>query len=316
MTLLQMKPCSEFDDVRLEFNQAIDRIKAMAQQEQHYCSSLDYFRVFLGDTESKSPRATPTSPEHHQRADAQSRIKMCKWCYQVVDYFKFNRETVQIGMAYMDRFLATPQGRPYLEDHFVFQLACITCLYVAIKLHESVELGSSLLCELSRGYYSVLQIIQMEQVLLKALHWRLNPPTAASFVKHIFALMPSTTISVNDRRQMISIAQYQAELAVFDYNLMIANTVSAIAVAAVWNAMESIKISTCFVTSHKMNFVNRMYSLNGFVHDMEGVQNCRVNLLRVLNENNKISVLSCQESPPHVRHGSVAVELGIKELKL
>jgi len=271
MLLPLMRSDSEFDSVTVDDRHAIHRIHAMTQQEQHY-------RVWDSegdDRESISLYITSglaTTTEQH--VDSQSRKLMCNWCYQVVDYFKFSRETVQIGMSYFDRFLATPQGRPYLQDRSIFQLACITCLYVAIKVHEPIELDMSLLCELSRGSYTVSQIIRTEMIILEALQWRLNPPTTTAFVQHIFALLASSFS--HDLKPLMDIALYQAEVSVFDHNIILDNKASAIAIAAVLNSLESDEVSA-------LSIVKNMRSITGMTSDLIGIQDCRKKLMSCVN---------------------------------
>jgi len=284
MPLLSMKPCcSNLDGMRVDTRQAIDRIQAMKQQEHQY-NSLDYFSVYI-DTDSRStlsdlsPSTKNTTP---QRADVQCRMKMCEWCYQVVDYFKFNRETVQISMSYLDRFLATSQGRPYLGDRSGFQLVSIACLYLAIKVHEPMELDMLLLAELSRGCCSVAQITNMEKVILDALQWRMNPPTIGTFVQHIFALLPSS-VPACVRKSLMDVAHYQTELAIFDYGLSVTSRPSAIATAAVINAMEGMD-AVSFSSSLKNTCLSHMSTMIGFTSCMDGVPECRKRLMRYLRE--------------------------------
>jgi len=251
----------------------------MAQQEQHY-SAMNYFFLSLNDMESRLPStsmaATSNNPQTNRtelRADAQCRFKMCQWCYQVVDYFKFNRETVQIGMSYFDRFLATPQGRPYLQDRSIFQLACITCLYVAIKVHEPIELDMSLLCKLSRGSYSVSQISRTETIILEALQWRLNPPTTTAFVQHIFALL-SSSFTTFVLQSLMDAALHQTEIANTNASIILNNKASVVAFAAVWNAMDSIGVSAG-------SLVSSMHDFTGTASDIECIQSCQTQLKRV-----------------------------------
>lgn len=292
MLIPLMRSDSEFDSVTVDDRHAIHRIHAMTQQEQHY-------RVWESegdDRESISLYITSgfaTTTEQH--VDSQSRKLMCNWCYQVVDYFKFSRETVQIGMSYFDRFLITPQGRPCIADRSHFQLACITCMYVAIKVNEQMDLHASLLCQLSRGSYTVSQITHMEKVILESLQWRLNPPTATAFVQHIIALLPSS-FSPNDRSRLLNVALYQAELALFDHRLVRANAASTIAAAAVSNAVESIGSLECPL-SLKGAFMKNVHRVIGSLPGIDDLRDCQTQLLRCFTESiEKSTSASCSET--------------------
>ncbi len=261
--------------------QTIDRLRIMAQQVQFYYS--------IGNLSHSN---------YDVAATASCRMKMCKWCYQVVDYFKFSRETVQIGMSYFDRFLATPQGRRCLEDWCAFQLACITCMYLAIKVHEPMELDASLLCELSRGAYSVPEITHMEKVILQELQWRVNPPTATAFVQHIFSLLPSSY--VDNKSDRLRSAVHQAELSVFDYSLVFTGTSFKIAAAAVLNAIEDTAISLqSLIPSIFRNLLDMDDSL----------QDCRAKLLLCVQRNLKMPVLLSSIDSLEVRQSGVAYKL-------
>jgi len=239
------------DSLTADEQVTLDRLRVMINQVQFYCSLSKLSNAALD-------KATTT---------ASCRMKMCTWCYQLVDYFKFSRETVQIGISYFDRFLSTDQGRKLPQDRSAFQLACITSMYMAIKVHEPMELDVSLLCELSRGCYSVSEVIRMEQVILHALQWRLNPPTATSFVKHMFSLVTSS--SIHDKNDRLRSALHQAELSVFDYSFVFTATSFTIASAAVSNALEGTGISL-----HSL-----IPDLLSSLHDLESVLNCREKLL-------------------------------------
>jgi hypothetical protein len=171
-----------------------------------------------------------------QIVDEESRIKMCEWCYQVVDFCKFRRETVGIGMSYLDRYISTPQGRLALTDRKFYQLAAMTSLYMAIKIHEPLEMETSLLADLSRGVYTDLQIAEMERKILDGLEWRLAGPTPLTFIQHFMALLD---VDLRVKGAIMDYARYQVELAVSSLDL-VPRRPSEIALAAILNAMEGI----------------------------------------------------------------------------
>ena len=90
------------------------------------------------------------------------REKICEWSYQVIDHFDFSREVVSISMHYLDRYLATRSVNKKL-----FQLAAMTSLYLAIKLYEPGTLTMASMIELSRGYFQVEQMAEMEIAILR-----------------------------------------------------------------------------------------------------------------------------------------------------
>ena len=90
------------------------------------------------------------------------REKICEWCYQVVDHFDYNRQVVSIALNYLDRYLAL---RPV--NRKIFQLAAMTCLFLAIKLNETRPLSLPAFLSLSRGYFQADHVLKMEHAILR-----------------------------------------------------------------------------------------------------------------------------------------------------
>ena len=90
------------------------------------------------------------------------REKICEWSYQVVDHFDFSRETVNVSLSYLDRFLASrPANKKF------FQLAAMTSLYIAVKLYEPGILTPASFVELSRGFFTEDHVTAMEESILR-----------------------------------------------------------------------------------------------------------------------------------------------------
>eukprot|EP00542_Grammatophora_oceanica_P009416 CAMPEP_0194026086 /NCGR_PEP_ID=MMETSP0009_2-20130614/393_1 /TAXON_ID=210454 /ORGANISM="Grammatophora oceanica, Strain CCMP 410" /LENGTH=282 /DNA_ID=CAMNT_0038664593 /DNA_START=78 /DNA_END=926 /DNA_ORIENTATION=- len=186
--------CASVEDV-------ISSVEAMRRQEQETYHCEDYLYTSSRGAPSRGPLA----------ADVECRTKMAEWCYQVVDFCRFNRETVGIAMDMLDRYLmASPAA---IEDRKIFQLAAMTCLYTAVKVHEPEAMEPKTISGLSRGAYTVEQVEEMERQILVAIKWRVNPPTALSFVHHFLAL---TQV---DASELMDMAKFQTELAVSEYAL-------------------------------------------------------------------------------------------------
>ena len=137
----------------LDNSQIMDRLNVMKIQEATNYRCADYLSNL------------PAAPHH---VDTWCRLKRIEWCFQVIDFIKFSRETVVIAIAYLDRFMSSssPRALQVLQDRKEFQLATMTALYVAIKLHEPTQIGISLLTELSRGSFTEQDFKQMEMDLL------------------------------------------------------------------------------------------------------------------------------------------------------
>jgi len=153
-----------------------DQFAAIHRQESCFYNCVDYFspefqakqtEQFSNDPEkcsflSQLSCGSSSCSSSRTRINECWREKICEWSYQVIDHFDFNREIVSISMSYLDRYLCTcPVNRK------VFQLAGMTSLYMAIKLHESSDIKMSSFIELSRGYFSLDHIIAMERSILR-----------------------------------------------------------------------------------------------------------------------------------------------------
>jgi len=232
---LQFECMSAKDAVWIhDTDECMEVIKAMKRQEMKY-SCCDYLN-----------QADPTSASVAINEECRSR--MCEWCYQTVDYFSLSRSSVHIAMSCLDRFLTTPRGKKYISNRSLYQLACIACLYVTIKVHEPVELGLSVLVELCRGAYSTKQILEAEQSILSALDWAINPPSPKAFIHQYITFLPKT-ISQETRNQILDLACYQADLALSDYKLGVLFSPSKVAFASILNAIAYIPSSSQFLST-------------------------------------------------------------------
>lgn len=305
-------------DEDVETDQIIDRIVAMKRQELTY-ETQDYLFIALEDDASEVSESLSIDKPHddghpdknistnnRRIIDEDCRVRICDWCYKTVDQYNFKRESVQIAMSYLDRFLSTKQGETYLEDQMMYQLATITCLYIAMKFHESVSLDVTFFTKMSNGYYSKNQIFETEVIILFALQWKMNPPTVAVFVRHILQLLPKSSMPNDLRQKVYESAQYQAEVATLDYTVSVLNRPSAVAMAIVMNALDQ----TIIEYQMKMNPVHIMISsslhsqilknrllqslgdIKGFSAniDMDGVSECGQILLRYLNSQDQDNV--------------------------
>ena len=201
------------------------------QEDTGYLATVDFLH--------QDDPAGLTVPLGPLNVDADCRYKMAAWCYQVVDFCKFRRETVEIAMNFLDRFLVTPAGLSAKIDRKLYQLAAMTCLYTAVKIHEPEAMDPKLVSNLSRGTYSPQEVESMESVVLAALQWRLNPPTALSFVRQFLDLIPDDVLSRDIRQTVYDITKYQTELAVNESEFVCIKS-STVAYCAVMNALESV----------------------------------------------------------------------------
>ena len=165
--------------------------------------------------------------------DADCRFRMAEWCYQIVDYCKFDRQVVEVAMSCLDRFsVASPT---LLRDRNRYQLASMTCLYSAIKQMEPEAMPLALMAKLSQGLFTKQQIETMELEMLQAIQWRVHPPTASAFAHYLLKLSGNNQ---DDQNQVLKLTESQIKTAV-SYADFIHVPASAIALASLINAFES-----------------------------------------------------------------------------
>lgn len=184
----------------MDYEDSLETITAMRHQEESAYQVTDYFQSMrqrlaqhtmckcydsdcsdtegLSDSESSSYKscsstasescsscASSTAPSTSGKnpCDPSCRAIMFQWMVRLVDFFpSMHRETVAYAMDFLDRFLQTPSGRGALQRRSVFQLAAISCLYTAVKMHESAAVSPKFLEQLSRDEYTVRDVERME----------------------------------------------------------------------------------------------------------------------------------------------------------
>lgn len=189
------------------------------------------------------------------------REKISEWCYQVVDHFDYNRQVVSIAMNYLDRYLAL---RPV--NRKIFQLAAMTCLFLAIKLNETRPLSLPAFLSLSRGYFQAEHVLKMEHAILRALQWRMNPPIALVQAKHLMFVLPR---HVQRKSEILEITRFLTEITVCDY-FFVSKKLSTVALAALYSAFDIIGTS-CISEADKNYFkceVRRLTTLESVTDDV------------------------------------------------
>jgi hypothetical protein len=208
--------------------QNIATIHAMRRQEELGYSVDDYLSCLPN---INSALDTPV--------DASCRFVMAKWCNEISDFCNYKRETVAIAMNCLDRFMSTRSGHEILLDRNLYQLAAMTALYSSVKIHEQEAMDPNLVSTLSRGVHSAQAVEAMESKMLNAIQWRVNPPTAMSFVRSMIDLVPENFMLSFEKETILDIAKFQIEMIVTEYDFCSFNA-SSIAFACALNALESV----------------------------------------------------------------------------
>lgn len=264
-------------------DEAADCIAVMRlQEESDAYRRVDYLAsLHSGDDQqieeepNENSRSRPQSHGFAARpVDAECRRKMSDWCLKVVDYCDFDRETVSVAMTYLDRFLSSaspsspaggacrPRARSCLVSRREYQLAAMTSLYLAVKLHEPLlTMDAEHVSDLSRGSYSAAEVVAMERDILAALRWRTSDPTPLGFLARFVSLLPTScqgggddgeeedgndsdsssagaTSTSSAEEVLLEMGRTQTELAASEYSFVALNA-STVAVAALLNAAEA-----------------------------------------------------------------------------
>lgn len=154
----------------------------------------------------------------------------------------------------------------------------MTALYVAIKLHEPLEMETSLLADLSRGCYTEMEFVEMEQTILQALEFRVNGPTPLSFLQHFMTMVPAT-VHPTVADLVMDYARYQMELAVSEQAFAHIKP-SELALASLLNALEGMDTSLFPLNDQAKLIRGVEHATEIFVHEAELTQS-KLSLLMV-----------------------------------
>mmetsp|Transcript_9634 Transcript_9634/g.13468 ORF Transcript_9634/g.13468 Transcript_9634/m.13468 type:complete len:410 (-) Transcript_9634:406-1635(-) len=310
----------------IDESEVLDRMAVMREQEETVYRCGDYLGmaelqrkrkldIKVSAFDARLPETSQSRNDPEQNAvDEQCRVKMCEWCYQVVDFCKFRRETVGIAMSYLDRYLFSgietdPQPLKDItlkafHDRRNFQLAAMTSLYIAIKLFEPLEMDTALLSQLSRGCYSTTEIAEMECNILTGLSWRVHGPTAHSFVQHMVALLPSLQQSSGALdfgmsspivSTLLDCATFQTEIAIGHY-FFVHRRPSTIALSSIINALEGIDIEI-FPHAERATFITAIANVMRIDPQSSEVLAVRMKLLEAFaSSSGEAELTSTEES--------------------
>lgn len=246
--------------MQFPMDETLDVIKGMCIREKRSYLKHDYYQGHnFNDIDV---------PNVNEMND--NRIKMIHWYYEVVNYCNFSRNNVEIAISYIDRFLMTHNGQIIFIDENKLQLAYMTALYTAIKIHElngafSPKLVSTFL---SHNKYTIDEIVNMEMFILNSINWNMNPPITNEFIQLLLLLIPNSIMNTNMIDVATHLSEIQSEIAIADYTF-ISSKASIIAYSALINSIESMCLFNCEeLHDIKITFTEAI----GITHEMERVK--------------------------------------------
>lgn len=154
--------------------EALERLNAMKRQER-----LTERRNYFIDLDQQVVESKKSY------TDAKCRTDMIEWELKVAGYFNFDISTVFHSVSYLDRYLSksNESSTEALRSRHIYQLVCMTCFYIAIKLHEPKVLGLMFLVELSQHSFTKEDFKKMESKILFALNFQMMTPTPVCFAR-------------------------------------------------------------------------------------------------------------------------------------
>ena len=152
---------------------------------------------------------------------------------------------------------ACPSCKRILDSR-TYQLAAMTSLYLAIKLHTDCDhtrnkrtFKLEAFVALSRGQFVPSDICAMEQTMLTVVRWQVHPPTPMIFCSYMLAtLMPNNQSS---RFELVlhvirELARYLTELAVCLGRECSGKPASQVAICAILSSMDLLTVTALPLT--------------------------------------------------------------------
>ena len=159
-------------------------------EEEKDLSSSFSSQTSLSSLASSSSTASSTASSSSVPVDEECREIMLLWFYSVLDHCRFARENGAAATYLLDLYLATPEGRSVdLHDRSAFQLASMTALFLALKMNEGETVTADMVARLSRGGFRAHDVARQEWRMLRALGFRVHPPTPLTFCRHYVELL-------------------------------------------------------------------------------------------------------------------------------
>jgi len=134
------------------------------------------------------------------------RKQIVEWMYVLIKYCKLKHEATAAAVYYLDAAVMCESSSLVMSPRD-YQLCAMTALHLALKVYDSPTvrvIKLSCLVKLGNGEFTVEDIIQKEQDLVRALGWRINPPTPDCFLQRYMELLPF--LDDDDDEQKVSLS--------------------------------------------------------------------------------------------------------------
>jgi len=258
------------DELRklLELQKLTETFAVMREQESTTYKKKEYISDMKNET--------------GEVVDTNCRFQMALWYFQVMDFFSFRRETIDIAMSNLDRFVSTTKGNFVLYDRNDFQLAAICSLILATKLQEPITINFDIFSALSQGFYPRERIIEMEKTIISSLEWRMCPPTTFSFLNYFLELFAYNNMPESVKESILTLSQLQIDNAIKDYSFIIYKP-SSIALASIMNTIDILRRSNSISDISIQSFRQDIFNIAGIdSEDIFGICEVKAKLKEVI----------------------------------
>eukprot|EP00884_Botryococcus_braunii_P012597 jgi/Botrbrau1/21338/Bobra.0184s0048.1 len=134
----------------------------------------------------------PRYLEEHHSVSSAVRLELVRWMIRAAHRYKFDLSTTSLATNLLDRYFALNKNQVW--ENWVPPLAAVACLSIAAK-HEEMNLPTNLQCvqvDVPWGsIFTATNIMDMELIILEALHWRLAAVTPVTFAERLIQMLPS-----------------------------------------------------------------------------------------------------------------------------
>lgn len=153
-----------------------DRLNALLRQEKAYKIESSY----IPDAFSDEVVGTY----------AKWRYQMVEWFQELIRYFQYQPDTLEVAMSILDRYVAAKPE--IMERPREYQMAAVTSLYIAAKMHEPRGMTADQIYDLSTELYRAEKSLEQEELdILHTIGWRVNPPTPTALMREMLCMIPT-----------------------------------------------------------------------------------------------------------------------------
>lgn len=210
------------------YNENVEILQTMltVERSEPY-TAKDYLRRTNNNNNDSATSGFPVDPP--------ARDSIAEWFVSVCDACNYDVETAEIAISLLDRFAANPNSQDVVDERKTYQLASLAAIYTSAKVFEQEALSPNFMTRLSGGINSRGDVEGMEMRMLKALGFRVNKPTAMSFVRLLLEIV-SDVFDEDSRKLLMSLTTFQIRCCLIKYEYSLENA-SSIAVASLLNSV-------------------------------------------------------------------------------